>query len=202
MVIDIKKNAKKINFKKNTSIFKAHDEAAGFYYIESGLVRLYKMNLLGKEIEVARLQDGEYFGEAIIFVSDKYEVFAETLKPSTLYYFPKNVILEKIKHDLNLTQFLIKLIAGKCVKLNKIIEILALSSIKERLIKFILMQYQKNKCETIVLKLKKSDIASQLGTISATLSRNLRLLQKENLIKVKGKTIKILDLIGLQKEIS
>lgn len=202
MLLEIKKFAEILHFKKNTVIFKANDAVNGFYYIESGEVRLYKMNLLGKEVEIARLQNGEYFGEAIIFVSNKYEVFAETLKPSIVYYFPKDKILEKTNQDLSFALFFIKLLAGKCVKLNKRIEILALCTIKERLIKFFLMEYQKSQSKTIVLKLKKGELAAQLCTISVTLSRNLNLLQRTKLIKVKGKTITILDLAKLQKEIS
>ncbi|MFA6118628.1 MAG: Crp/Fnr family transcriptional regulator [Parachlamydiales bacterium] len=201
-ITEIKKLAKIKNFPPNTLLFSTGDQANGFYYILSGEVRIYKMDNAGKEIEVGRLHREDFFGEAIIFVSDRYQVYAETLKPTTLYFFSKKTILKKINSDPALAQFFIKLLAAKCVALNKRMEALIMSGVKERLIKFLLQEYQSSQKKIIILKIKKSELARQLGTISETLSRNLNQLKKSNLIKVSGKTIEIIDLTGLQKEIS
>ncbi len=190
---EVKKLARTKNIPKNTLLFSAGDPAEGFYYIVSGEVRIYKMDSAGREIEVGRLFAGDYFGEAIIFVSDKYPVYAETVKPTTLLYFLKTIILDQIKTQPGLAAYFIKLLAGKCVALNKRMESLTMNSVQQRLIKFLLAEYQHNGHKPILLKISKSELAKQLGTISATLSRNLQQLQKSGLIKVKGKSIEIVN---------
>ena len=50
-----------------------------------------------------------------------------------------------------------------------------------------------------LLPVSKSQLASNLGTVSETLSRSLRKLADEELIRVEGKRIEILDLDLLQE---
>ncbi len=201
LISEIKKFAKTKNFSKHTLIFRAGEKANGFYYVVCGEIRIYKIDRMGKEIEIDRFYNGDYFGEAVIFVSDKYQVYAEAVKPSTLLFFLKDVVLEKINQDPNILQFFIKLLAAKCVSLNKKIEILTMGSIKQRLIQFLLTEYINNQKKSFKLKFKKNELASQLGTISETLSRNLKQLQKSGFIEVKNKIIEIKDFLNLQKEI-
>lgn len=47
----------------------------------------------------------------------------------------------------------------------------------------------------------KTELAKLLGTISETLSRNLKQLQEEGLIAVEGNTIHIEDVSRLEKEL-
>jgi CRP-like cAMP-binding protein len=51
------------------------------------------------------------------------------------------------------------------------------------------------------LEIKKTELARLLGTISETLSRNLRGLQRDGLIEVKGRRIRIKECSRLRKEI-
>jgi CRP-like cAMP-binding protein len=45
----------------------------------------------------------------------------------------------------------------------------------------------------VQLDLKKAELARLLGTISETLSRNLKQLQEDGMIEVSGRTIRIKD---------
>jgi CRP-like cAMP-binding protein len=49
--------------------------------------------------------------------------------------------------------------------------------------------------------MKKTELAKLLGTISETLSRNLKQLQEEGLIAVKSNTIHIADILRLKEEL-
>ena len=52
------------------------------------------------------------------------------------------------------------------------------------------------------LKVKKGDLAKILGTISETLSRNLKYMQDEGLLEVEGNKITIKDCPALQEELT
>jgi CRP/FNR family transcriptional regulator len=51
----------------------------------------------------------------------------------------------------------------------------------------------------VALNISKGQLASLLGTIPETLSRILAKMNKQNLIEVSGRDIKLLDRIGLEE---
>jgi CRP/FNR family transcriptional regulator len=52
---------------------------------------------------------------------------------------------------------------------------------------------------TVELPISKSQLASNLGTVSETLSRTLRKLSEDDLISVSGKTVEIIDFDRLEE---
>lgn len=176
-------------FKKDVLIFTAGQTADSFYYVLSGEVRGYKMDMSGNEVEIARFGVGDFLGEVILFASAVYPINCITVKPTKLLFFSKQVIQSAINRDPSIAKYFLQLLANKCLVLSKRIELLGLSSVRQRLIQYILKQCPHDGSCTVVLPQSKTDIAAQLGTISATLSRNFSQMQKEGLIKVSGKKI-------------
>lgn len=176
---------------KGSLLFGAGEPANGFYYLENGSIRIYKMSADGKEIEVNRLEKGDIFGEVMIFTDANYPVYAETLKKSTVLFFSKEIILKAIKKNPLISEFFINLLARKCILLNQRLESLTLQTVRQRICQYLLAN--SNDHHLIELSMKKSELAKNLGTISETLSRNLNQLQKAKIIKIKGKKIIIIN---------
>ena len=178
---------------KSDLLFFAGDIATGFYYIESGEIRLYQTNEQGRTLELRRLHESDFLAEITLFASPVYPVNAEVSRVSQLYYFEKQRLLNAIDQDPGLAKLFMTLFAQKCMALNQALESFALSTVRQRLIQFLRNNCQKAGNCDILLPVKKSELAQQLGTISATLSRNLLQLEKERLIQVNGRSIHILD---------
>lgn len=189
-------------FTKNQILFQEGEEAKGFYYLLDGEIRLTKINLNGKEVEVSRLYTYDYLGEVILFVKKNYPVCAQATKNSRVVFFEKNAVLTEFKKNNELALFFIRLLASKCVTLNKTIENLTLKNVRQRLINYLVTRCPADGKCTITLDLSKSELAKKIGTISETLSRNLKQLQQEELLKVDGKNIKILNCPKLRAEIT
>lgn len=198
---DIKKLGRIQAFGKDEMLFNAGDDANGFYYVQSGEVRIFRMDDQGKEVEVVRLNPGDFFGEAVVFVSDKFPAFAQAVLDTKTLFFSKNMIFQHIDKDPSIARFFISLLARKCIVLNKRIETLELRTVRQRLAQFILSQYQEQKSEVIVLNMKKIELARFIGTISETLSRCLKQMQEDNLIEVHGREIRVKDSVKLKQEI-
>ncbi len=190
-------------YAKNAFLFLAQDPARGFYYILTGEIRVFRMDDKGRELEIVRLRPGEFFGEAIALLSGRFPAFARAVKDSEVLYFEKEVIFRKIDSDPSTARFFLALLARKCVVLNERIETLGLRTVRQRLAQYLLSRCRGKEMECVVeLEIKKTELARLLGTISETLSRNLRGLQRDGLIEVKGRQIRILDFARLQQEIS
>lgn len=189
-------------YTKNDILFNAGDEATGFFLVQTGEIRVYKMDEEGREVEVVRLLPGDFFGEAIVFASSRFPAFAQAVKDSRVLYFEKESFLQSMEKDPALARFFMVLLAKKCLILNERIEALGLRTVRQRLVQYLLSSCSGSQKCLIELKIKKTDLARILGTVSETLSRNLKFLQDEGLIEVRGKHICVLDCMKLRNELS
>jgi len=189
------------SYHRDEMLFNAQDEANGMYYVLSGEMRVFRMDEQGKEVEVVRIAPGDFLGEAIVFVSSAFPFFAQAAKDSKVLFFEKNAINREIEKNPLVGKFFLNLLARKCVILNTRIESLGLQTVRKRLIQYFFSHCSGEKQCLIELKLKKVDLAKMLGTISETLSRNLKQMQDEGLIEVKGKDIYVKDCHRLRAEL-
>lgn len=188
-------------YSTGTLIFAAGESAREFYFVRGGEIRVYKMDDRGREIEVLRVGPGDFVGEAVVFASESYPVFAEASKDSEVLVLTKESVFEKIGKDRETGRFFLSLLARKCLVLNERIEALGLKTVRERLIQYLLSSCSgMNEC-LIELNLKKGDLARLLGTISETLSRTLRQMEEEGLIEVQGPRIRVIDCRRMRKDL-
>ena len=78
------------------------------------------------------------------------------------------------------------------------IEDLTFKDVPSRLARY-LMELSRGKKQVVDLPISKSQLASNLGTVSETLSRTLRKLSEDDLITVSGKTFEIHDFDRLEE---
>jgi CRP-like cAMP-binding protein len=198
---DFKKLGHLRQFQKGEMLFSALDKADGFYLVEKGEIRVYKMDEQGREAEVVRLGPGDFLGEAIVFVSPVYPVFAQAVIDSDVLFFAKRKINREMTQNPGIAMYFVDLLARKCVVLSNKIEALGLRTVRQRLIRYLLSQCSGEQKCLVELKIKKGELAKILGTVSETLSRNLKLMQEEGLIEVEGNKIMIKNCSALRSEL-
>ncbi len=184
------------------SLFHAGDPAAGLFFVKKGEIRIFKMDRQGKEMEVVRLGNKSFFGEAILFTSETLPAYAEAVTESEVFFLHKRQLFEDLEKTPGLARGLLSLLARKCLILNQRIEVLGLQTVRQRLAHYLLSRCKGQSSCTISLDINKTELAKYLGTISETLSRNLKQLQDEKLIEVDNRVIHIRDCIGLRAEVS
>lgn len=188
-------------YRKKRLLFGAQDNANGFYYVESGEIRVYKMDEQGKELEVVRLGPGDFLAEAIVFVSPVFPFFAQAVVDSDLLFFDKETVLQEIEKNPQISKFFLNLLARKCLTLSSRIESLGLKTVRQRLIQHLISSCSGEKECLVELKVKKAELAKMLGTIGETISRNFKQMQDEGLIEVRGNKIYIKNCQALREEL-
>lgn len=185
-------------FDKGISIFLEGDKATGFYCVNSGLVKIYKIGFDGKEQILHILGNGEIFGEVPVFIGGEYPANAITLQDSILLFFQKDDFISIIKGQ---PQIALNMIAALSIRLKKftlLVENLSLKEVPSRLANYILyLSVEQGMNNKITLDVSKSQLASILGTIPETLSRILSKMSSRGIIDVNGKFITIVN----QKEL-
>lgn len=177
-------------------LFSEGEFATGFYVVASGAVKIYKLSAEGKERVLHIVHSGQSFADAAIFDNGFYPAFAETLTAAELLLFPKQAFLDLLHRH---SQLAINMIAGLSRYLRQFtmqIEDLTFRDVPARVARYLLDQADQTH-SAVTLPLSKSQLASNLGTTSETLSRTFRKLADEGFIQVQGKTIRLVDVRAL-----
>lgn len=185
--------------KKDTSIFREGESAGGFFIVNSGRVKIYKISKTGKEQVLFIAGPSDVFAEAAIFSGGMYPAYADTLTNCELLYIPKIEFIELLKGSPSLSLKMLGSLSKIIRYFNALIEDLSLKEVPARLAKYLLDISLKANSNSFVLDAKKSDIALKLGTVSETLSRALKKLREKRIISIKKKHITILKKELLQK---
>lgn len=185
-------------YSKGTIIFSEDEEARGFFVVISGRVKVYKLSPEGKEQILHIISPGQTFAEAALFDDSTYPAFAESLAETRVLYFPKESFLNLIRRNPQISLNMIGSLSHWLRKFVNLVEELSLKDVSARLSKYLLdLSAQSGRSSKrgieIKLEINKGQLASQLGTISETLSRALRKLRDKGIIEVEGKRITILQ---------
>jgi CRP/FNR family transcriptional regulator len=178
-------------YEKGELLFSEGDPATGFYVLARGKVKIYKLSPEGKERILHIVHPVATFAEAAIFGDGLYPAYAEPLETSTLVFFPKRDFLALLQEQGRIA---INMIGGLSRFLRQFasqVEELTFKDVPARLARYILDFA--GGAVSITLPISKSQLASNLGTVSETLSRTFRKLSDDDIIRVQGKTIEILD---------
>jgi CRP/FNR family transcriptional regulator len=176
---------------KKEAFFFEDDEGENIYFLVSGIVKLYKTNDEGKEAIVHFVKPGELFAEILLFLKHRYPVTAEATEASLALGINAKKLYHLIEQKPDLAIKLIGMMAQRIKYFLSIIENLTLSDAKNRLLKYLKMQANKKNDNSVILPITKGDLAILLGITPETLSRLLKKLSEEGIIKVEGKKITI-----------
>lgn len=182
----------------DTMLFFEGDPAIGFFVLLSGRVRIYKASPDGKEFTLHQITPGQMFAEAAIFRGNTYPANCMAMEDSEVIFVPKEQFIQLISKFPNISLKIIGSLARWLREFAVKLEDLSLKEVPSRLASFILRHQQKFRSSSFELDTTKSELASQLGTISETLSRSLKKLKDLGVIDVDGKRITILDQVRLE----
>ena len=178
-----------LSLKKNSIFFNSH-ELDGLLFLKSGKLRFFLSSLDARELPLYYLNNMEVeffenFNDKTI--STILDIAFIVEKNSEILLIPCSVLnLFRDKYSI-MEKFLHNLTREKLSKSLLSLQNILLIPLKERLLKFL---YGLNKTE---ISLTHEEIAKNLGSSREVISRNLKILEKENFLKINRKKIIILD---------
>ena len=187
------------SYQKGQMIFAEGDEGTGFYIIQSGRIKVFKISPEGKEQIFHIFGPGESFGEVAVFTGQGFPAFADADAQSSLLFFPRQAFVALIRKDSSLALNMLAVLSRRLQKFSALIEDLSLKEVPARLAAHLLYLCEKDlDANKISLDISKGQLASLLGTIPETLSRIMSRMSRQGLIRMKGSHITILDRQGLK----
>ena len=186
-------------FNKGQTIFSEGDQTKGFFVVVDGRVKIYKVSSEGKEQILHIFETGQSFGEVTVFTGQQLPANAQTLAKTRLLLFPRRVFIDLISANPSLALNLLAIMSKKLRQFAAQIENLSLKEIPARLASYLIYLSEEQDAENAVtLNVSKGQLASLLGTIPETLSRIFAKLSGQDLIRVEGPKITLLDRQGIE----
>ena len=187
-------------YDKGKTVFLESDDCNGFYIVVAGKVKIYKVSFEGKEQILHIYGPGNPFGEVPVFSGQKYPANAETILKSHLLFFPRPAFVDLISENPSLSLNMLAVLSMRLRQFTVQIENLSLKEVPARLASYLIyLADEQTTGDFVSLTISKGQLASLLGTIPETLSRILAKMNKQNLIQVEGRNIKLLNRNGLEE---
>lgn len=192
-------------FAKNEIIFFEEDDSPSCFYLESGIVKIFKVSLSGKEPIFFMRHQGEMFGLAELVNDKKRKCNAQTLTDCVLHELTKRGFEELVAESPAFALRVIRVLGKRIRYLGEQIESLMVCDVGTRLAKLLvyLAFNQLVDAETwthpveIEKKLTQEQMASMTGSCQQTISETLKAFQGEGLIAVKRRRITLLNPLAL-----
>ena len=179
-------------------IFSEGDEGNGFYIVVKGRVKVFKVSPDGKEHILHIVGPGETFGQVAVYAGRSFPASSAAITKSHLLFIPRAAFVELIAGNPSLAMSMLSVLSLRLREFTVQIENLSLKEVPGRLASYLIYLADEQKTgDHISLPISKGQLASLLGTIPETLSRIFTKISNQNLIKVSGREIKILDREGL-----
>ena len=195
----IKKIAIEKQVNRGEIIVSEGDEGKGFFVIVTGRVKVFKVSTEGKEQILHIFGPGQPFGEVPVFEGQRFPANAQAIDRSQVLFFPRAAIVGLIAANPSLALNMLAIMSKKLRQFAVQIENLSLKEMPARLASYLIfLASEQGQDEVVTLNISKGQLASILGTIPETLSRIFAKLSDNNLIRVEGKKITLLDSRGLE----
>ena len=182
--------ARPVSFEARQRIFYAGEKARAFYSVRSGSVKLFRLAPDGREQIVHIIQPGQNFAEAAVLSLGMYPVTAEAQGgPTELLEFRGDLFMKLLKDRHELATSMISSLCMRVLRLVERVEDLSVSRVDCRFARHLLrLPAQRGTCGAIVqLGSSKKDLAHQLGMTPETLSRVLRRMRDDGVLRVAGR---------------
>ncbi|WP_125152514.1 Crp/Fnr family transcriptional regulator [Clostridium rectalis] len=193
----------KINtFNKSKFIAIEEDECTSLGIVIYGKIEVQKIFASGKAITIDRLNQGEIFGEVIIFSNmNTYPASIVATEKSEILFISKDQILKLFNLDSKALNNFMGLLSNKILMLNRKVKNLSYHSIREKVSNFILEEYKKQQNCILKLNVSRKEMAEYLGIPRPSLSREMLKMKEEGIIDFNKNIIEILNEGKLEGEL-
>jgi len=197
-------NKTSTDYPGGATIFSEGEPVKGIYEIYSGKIKV--VSSLGTKVEriVNFATTEQILGYQGLGGDMVYPVTAITLEPSQVTFIPIDIFYKTVKANPEVALYLVKFYADQLkaaeMRMNQNSEL----NVKEKVMVALLtiiksFGFSKQDPTLLSFTPSRKDIASLSDTTYETVIRVLGSLEKENIIKLKGKAIRVLDFLALQK---
>jgi len=183
---------------RGTNVVAAGDLTDSLYIIISGRLKVMMSDADGKEVILAILGPGEFFGEMGLIDDSPRSASVLTIEPCELLAITKRDFKNCLAGNFDMTMALMRGLVRRLREADRKIGSLALLDVYGRVARLLLdMAETVNGQKVVTKRLPKQDIAKMIGASREMVSRVMKDLQLGGFIEMRGSSIVLRDTILL-----
>jgi len=193
-------------YRKGATVFLYGDLGRDLYIIESGSVRIYVATAEGKELTLAILGPGEFFGELALLDGEPRSSDAIIMEDSQLQLLERDEFVHFMDEHPSVTHRVIEVLSRRLRNNNELVQDAAFFDVAARLARVILrlaesVGHADGDGITISKRLTQYDLAGMIGASRESVNKWLAFFARQGLVAHRGGLIRVLNAEGLRKRI-
>ena len=198
-----------INFKKEFRQFRRGDvlyregsRISGFYCIHSGIIKVFKTGLDGKEQIIRFAKPGDIIAYRSVLSNEVACTSAKVIEDCNVCFIPSDILISFVKSNPVFAYELLKLACHELGEANSFITDIAQKTVRERLAEILLVlvnDFGLDDQNYLKISLTREELSNLIGTATESVIRLLSEFKSDKLVELNGRRIKILDSRGLEK---
>lgn len=173
------------------------ESAEALYFVASGVVRVFKTSIEGKEQILNLVRPGDSFNDVPVFDSDPNPASAQAVGPVVLYGIRRSDVGAMLRDHPQVALNVIKVLAGRVRHLVSLVEDLSFRHVIGRVAK-ILLEHAGDGSVPLP-RLTQQEMAAMAGTAREVVGRSLKALEEEGAIRLDRHRIVITDKEALRE---
>ncbi|RSK27933.1 Crp/Fnr family transcriptional regulator [Bacillus sp. HMF5848] len=194
-------------FQKNSHVFMQEESMSTVYFIEEGIIKIYRIDFNGREQIVSVLREGEMFPHIGFFKKGNYPANAIVVERAKLIAISVSDFEQVLLNYPEVSVKLFRVMGEKIIDLQNRLEAQILNNIYEQVIKLLLRLGQthgskgENHKTTLSTYFTNKELANMIGSTRETVSRTITKLKKKELVTTNEEGNFVLETSLLKEEL-
>lgn len=189
-------------YSRGSVLYNEGNRINGFYCISTGIIKVYKTGLDGKEQIIRFAKTGDIIAYRSVLSNEVACTSAKVIEDCNVCFIPSEVLISLVKNDSCFAFELLKLACHELGEANSFITNIAQKTVRERLAEILLLlvnEFGVDKEHILNISLTREELANIVGTATESVIRLLSEFKSDKLVELNGRKIKILNVKGLEK---
>jgi CRP-like cAMP-binding protein len=187
-------------FAADEMLFWEGEACAGIFLIVEGSVKIFKTSPNGREMMLALESAPATVAELPLFDGGPYPASVRAVEPVAALFVNKSDFQNVCRQYPDVALKVLAVVGRRLRHLVGVVESMTFGSVTQRLARLLLDASRQAGSAEFDLPLTHQELASRLGTVREVVSRNLARFRAENLIRLDGHRLRIVNRAGLERE--
>jgi CRP/FNR family transcriptional regulator, polysaccharide utilization system transcription regulator len=190
------------HYKRGDILYQEGNRISGFYCINSGIIKVFKTGLDGKEQIIKFAKAGDIIAYRSVLSNELACTSAKVIEDCQVCFIPSEILIQFIRTNPEYALELLKLACHELGEANSFITDIAQKTVRERLAEILLLlvnDFGIDDESFLNISLTREELANIVGTATESVIRLLSEFKTDKLVELNGRKIRILNTKGLEK---
>jgi CRP-like cAMP-binding protein len=189
-------------YKRGEILYNEGSRISGFYCVYSGIIKVFKTGLDGKEQIIRFAKQGDIIAYRSVLSNEVACTSAKVIEDCQVCFIPSEILISLVKSNSAYALELLKLACHELGEANSFITDIAQKTVRERLAEILLLlvnDFGLDNQNYLQISLTREELANIVGTATESVIRLLSEFKSGKLVELNGRKIRILNIRGLEK---